>query len=300
MKKLFTLFLIIFGTACLYAQSTSTSALNSSAGKKHFVGEYMVKDGIPGIVIYVDQSGEHGLVMSEPGIHENKKGKLENLAKKKSVGDLGKDNKWITKLIPLYNEGKIPYIPSPKKVDKKLKNKYISDLLSKFNDSGKHNTKIIKDYCAKNNIDMSVFFPEQYWTTQLGDGTWYMAGNKELSYYADLIGLGEGYDKYYKGIQYKQLQNKWKEVQESLSQQAGDVVGMPTAVLSSTYISINPKLYAQFKLMHAINAKTMIMFYTLWDGTSDYFSRQGHKGKVTLWYGLMADDEIPVCAVSEF
>ncbi|MEE1173886.1 MAG: hypothetical protein U0K53_00225 [Paludibacteraceae bacterium] len=167
------------------------------------LGEYMVVDGIPSIVIYVDQTGQHGMVMSAVAFSEK-------------PYKYASDRKWISKCLSSKNwndwkkvnpENSIDresfegiYLEMPafdyKKFHKIAEKTDYNGLRGLTSEYGKENAVIIAKYCEENDIDMEEYCPDQVWASQLGDG-WYIPGNAELELYAQFLGqeIGKGYKK---------------------------------------------------------------------------------------------------------
>lgn len=165
------------------------------------LGEYMVVDGIPSIVIYVDQTGQHGMVMSAVAFSEK-------------PYKYASDRKYISKCLSSKSwnawknvnpENSIDresfegiYLEMPafdyKKFHKLLRKTDYNGLRGLTSEYGKENAIIIAKYCEENNIAMEDYCPDQVWATQLGDG-WYIPGNAELELYAQFLGheIGEGH-----------------------------------------------------------------------------------------------------------
>ncbi|MBR2204211.1 MAG: hypothetical protein IJ914_08520 [Prevotella sp.] len=140
------------------------------------LGDYMEIGGVPGFVFYLDESGEHGLVMSFYKMDEKDAKKLAkkgNLAEEKALR------------LALPEKEKI-------KVKSKEMDAYREDLASLLTDDGKYNRMAIADYCKKNNLDLSIFKGQDF-AAFLGDG-WFIPGDNELEKFAKFYvgGLGEG------------------------------------------------------------------------------------------------------------
>lgn len=184
-KSIFLLFLYIF-----------VSPVASFAQK---VGEAYVKDGIPCIIIYVDEASRSGLVMTTVP-------KPKALKAAKSVGN-SDNNKWF-------------YLsPESKKGERKLASEYFEEFYtyakcdtyevrtSKVSSadrlmtslSGKENMKNVIDYCNEKNIPMETFFPQFAWAKSLGPD-WYIPGVEELNLYVRMFGFDAIGKDYKQGI----------------------------------------------------------------------------------------------------
>lgn len=178
------------------------------------LGDYMEIDGVPSIVIYVDATGEHGLVMSATAHIENNKGIQRIFASKqweeyksRCINEFGKprpDFEAAYLEMPEYD------YKAYKKIRKKIMKKHLPALASMLTEKGKENAEKIADYCADNGLDMSIYFPDQVWAQALGEG-WFIPGNAEIELYADFLGegqeMGEDYAKNIFEIQKKD--KKW-------------------------------------------------------------------------------------------
>ncbi len=178
------------------------------------LGDYMEIDGIPSIVIYVDASGEHGLVMSATAHRDDIKNIQKIFASKhweeyksRCINEFGKPRP----------DFEAAYLDMPeydykayKKMRKNIMKKHLPALASMLTEKGKENAEKIADYCADNGIDMSIYFPDQTWAQSLGEG-WFIPGNAEIELYAVFLGegqeIGEDYAKSIFEIQKKD--KKW-------------------------------------------------------------------------------------------
>jgi len=177
--------------------------------KTYQFGDLIEKDGVTAIVVYVDQSGEHGLMMTpraffsqltEESIEAKKEIERRELkqifaltkstAKKYGVSEedyaMGMNAALEAELDLLDKAAVLPIMPSCKwtKAMRKEYDQHIKALLSSNTEFGKDNQKMIAEYCLNNGIAMDVFFPQFYWASQLGDD-WFIPGNHEL----ELFGL---------------------------------------------------------------------------------------------------------------
>lgn len=147
MKKLVTLFLACLTLCTVQAQ--------------YSVGDPYEKDGIKSVVIYVDKTGYHGLLMTVMGMDNNKSCKENRQA---SVKDM------------------------------EPAQEHLEAVYSLFTNDGLHNSQVVKNYCKERNVSMEKYFPNYAWAESLGEG-WYIPGDTELAYYSLLIGEGLGADK---------------------------------------------------------------------------------------------------------
>lgn len=168
-----------------------TTYVCSGTAQKYALGEHILIDDIPSIVIYVDSTGEHGLVMSATACYD--KHVVEQLFGtdewKYFTDDITTSAIQISRPSPGFEEA---YLAMPtfdyKKYEysKEKRQKQLALLRNKTSAYGKENTKIIANFCEENNLDMQEYFPEQVWASELGEG-WYIPGNAELELYAKCI-----------------------------------------------------------------------------------------------------------------
>ncbi len=156
------------------------------------LGDYMEIDGVPGFVFYLDESGEHGLVMSFPMMSQKKA------------------NKYVKKgLMTSEKAQRLCMSDKTKKIKVKSKDMaaYRKDLSALLGDEGKRNRTIIEDYCKEKNLDLAIFKGQDF-AANLGDG-WYIPGDKELTLFANFYSGGLGKDNY---ITNGKLNSRPKEV----------------------------------------------------------------------------------------
>lgn len=188
------------------------------------LGDLIEKDGIKALVVYVDESGEHGFMLSpraylgdecldEPeitGVNASFE-RAKTQAKKsfdmnaivtqyiikKACKKTGEDyvaisekaiqsmrDSFDTQLELLDMVAQMPRLTCPVKHKDKEWDEMYQNILSSNGEYGKENTQAILDYCIKNDVSMQDWFPEYYWVTQLGQD-WFIPGVHEL----ELIGL---------------------------------------------------------------------------------------------------------------
>lgn len=147
----------------------ATILLASFAYAQYAVGDYYELDGIPSIVVYVDQTGSHGMVMSYPAV-----------CSEKQVNALLKKNGIPRNLADRYLNGDIAYLQIQKK-DKNIVKDIKATVYSQMGGNGEENARIIIDYCTTHGITVEQYFEEQAWAEHLGNG-WYIPGDNELTY----------------------------------------------------------------------------------------------------------------------
>lgn len=153
--------------------------------QRYEVGQLIPQGTWSALVVYVDESGEHGLMMSPTALRDGTPA-LKYYAKKAgmSVEDLV-----AAMPLPLMSKGE-----KDSKIAKVMK-EMMSQNLNGTN--GVENCKNIADYCEANGLPMDAYFPEMAWAASLGDG-WFIPGTDELEIYANVIARGVG-KKNYKG-----------------------------------------------------------------------------------------------------
>ena len=186
----------------------------SLAAKAWEVGDFYPNDptGVPAVVVYVDESGEHGLIMSPRAfVDKNFDKVLASIAKGKKSMD-----KWNKKLKKTSVKGGanpaeidanlamsertyeavMEYLPNaPKLFDGKLKEKEEREMIEKIaaenTEYGEDNMKVVIAYCNANDVDMTKYFRNFDWALQLGEG-WFIPGNYELELFNKFFAEGVG------------------------------------------------------------------------------------------------------------
>ena len=164
---------------CLCAISTKALAIE--------VGDAVIVDGYPVIVIYVDETGEHGLYMTGTALTEEQFTASDEKANKYAEKYMAKQGIEQPADMPVLKYA-MPYIQYAKKmkVSGKLKKQIESDLLPKIGGKGEENLNVVKQFCSDKSVDMATFFPLEYWATQLGEG-WFIPGAEEIYYFRQMI-----------------------------------------------------------------------------------------------------------------
>lgn len=177
------------------------------------LGDVLVIDSMPCLVIYVDSTGQHGLVMS-PCCNDNSTiiGKNPHFRYIKGM-DLEKANR----MTPLC-------FPDSVVKEREMK-KDIAALIADNSIYGQENAKLIREYCQRNNLDMAAHFPDQHWTTLLGEG-WFIPGAYESELYAKFIMNGRPMGKE-GGLPQDEFYARVQEL-KALSQEIGDAYGLPS------------------------------------------------------------------------
>lgn len=164
---------------CLLAIFTKAQAIE--------VGDAAIVDGYPVVVIYVDESGEHGLYMTGTALTEEQFTGADAKANKTAEKYMKKHGLEMPEGMPEMKYP-MPFIKYAEKmkVSGKMKKQIESDLLPKIGGKGEENQKAIQQYCSEKSLDMATFFPLEYWATQLGEG-WYIPGAEEVIYFRQMI-----------------------------------------------------------------------------------------------------------------
>lgn len=187
--------------------------VTSIAAKAWEVGDFYAQDptGVPAVVVYVDESGEHGLIMSPLAMTEktyqnyikkkifekNKKKYDKQVAKayKKQGMDLAEIDAKIAQNNNIYSRIIEWYTNAPRLFDGDLteikERKAIEGVASQNNEYGEENQKAIVAYCEESDFDMEKYFRQNYWAEQLGEG-WFIPGNYELELYSKCYAQGFG------------------------------------------------------------------------------------------------------------
>lgn len=187
--------------------------VTSIAAKAWEVGDFYGQDptGVPAVVVYVDESGEHGLIMSPLAMTEktyqnyikkkifekNKKKYDKQVAKayKKPGMDLAEIDAKIAQNNNIYSRIIEWYTNAPRLFDGDLteikERKAIEGVASQNNEYGEENQKAIVAYCEESDFDMEKYFRQNYWAEQLGEG-WFIPGNYELELYSKCYAQGFG------------------------------------------------------------------------------------------------------------
>ncbi|MBP5650349.1 MAG: hypothetical protein J6X01_04650 [Bacteroidales bacterium] len=220
MKKLLLSFLLLCTILVVQAQ------------ERYHVGQMVPQGKFIAMVIYVDETGEHGLMISPVALPENNllvKDMLKARAKEAGVSV----------------EDYIPQLPTPLMVkgekDSKIAKVQKAMMAENLNGtSGEENCKNIVSYCSKNGISLDDYFPEVAWAISLGEG-WFIPGMDEIEIYANVItnGAGVGLGKFTgnKADQYRQELQKQAIDNSSVTLDKALLLrpGFPQRIGSSTF-----------------------------------------------------------------
>lgn len=197
-------------------------SLGLIAQQRYEIGDVVPQGTWNALVVYVDESGQHGLLMS-PTAWRTGTFILKQAAKKAglSVEDFAAQ-------LPL------PLMPAGEG-DTKIRKVQKAMLQNNLNGvTGVENSQNIANYCEENGLPMETYFPEVYWASQLGDG-WFIPGTAELELYAQTIAYGVG-KKNYKG-NYLHADKKRQALNQQIIEREGQNVGVffPQYIGSSTF-----------------------------------------------------------------
>ncbi len=195
------------------------------------VGDIMLVDGYPTIVIYTDETGEHGLVCSSKAISNLEfESIVKNKIKKEDMGEEEAKEAALTEI------GR-PLLVYMNRDDKQVRKN--TEALSASNSIyGKENAEQILAYCEANDIDMAAYFPEQYWAMQMGDG-WFIPGVYELELYTKFLTNGRELGKKGKlvGKAYSEFLIRNSAICGKVVEDYGTSFTLPYKAISSTLIN---------------------------------------------------------------
>lgn len=180
------------------------------------VGDYYDVDGVPSVVIWVDETGEHGLRLSPAASSSefDPKGNMyykddglvvgaikKNVftgdivvlattkkAKEEATARWEKYHKRYEDLAGWYGEH---LWENNKERTKKVQEIDITELLASNCEYGETNMKSILEFCDKNGYDMKTYFPSHYWATTIGD-KWFIPGAHEAELISQSVTKGLG------------------------------------------------------------------------------------------------------------
>lgn len=178
MRKIFIILCTVMCSVCVNGQK---------------LGDYMEIDGVPGFVFYLDETGEHGLVMSMwPIMVGWEKTQTKSLRKEGIITE-----EHMKKLS--FSKEEMKKMSKNKSSHKEMK-KYYSELSKLLGDDGEENRKIIQEYCNNNNLPLSIF-KGQAFAASLGEG-WFIPGDNEVTKFSIFLagGVGENFLIPYKNL----------------------------------------------------------------------------------------------------
>lgn len=197
------------------------------------VGDIMLVDGIPAIVISTDETGQHGLVCSSMAVTSNDvKYEASQIMLKEKLSEEEAREKVLSRMtVPV-----LMYL----NIDNKQMKQYVADLATSSSIYGKENAELIRTYCKDNDVDMATYFPEQYWATQLGEG-WFIPGVYELEQYVAFLTDGHKVvgkkikASHMKASDEKAVNAKIKEIEATSEKELGTAIKLSTTAKSSTF-----------------------------------------------------------------
>lgn len=177
MKRLVVLLALAVSSAALFAQS-------------YKVGDAVLMDGIPCVVIEVDGTGQHGMVMSLPPTFK----KMKEVAK---IVKKGGEPEWF-------------YVPKKVKGKEiKQNSKYLEEYFERYKDqdtvkvkltnvlsvtrqisgrSGKDDIQNALEFCESEGLNFEKVFPIHNWALSLGP-EWFLPGLEECKVLAEFYGI---------------------------------------------------------------------------------------------------------------
>lgn len=259
----------------------------SSFAQFHKIGEAFVKDGVPCIVINVDESGKHGLAMSLVP-------KPKALKAAKKTGEhkwfyiqkklTGKDKKLI-------NEYRAEYYNRNKCESLKIREtRFTAPTRTVTSLSGKENMKNVIDYCNDKGIAMEMYFPEYHWAQSLGDG-WFIPGAEEIEMFIKIY----GYEAF--GIKHAQgISAHAKSTKTALNTYTSSLQELADSDDTSCFQDAYPPMFT------TIQSSTMVNSGKTAESSCSLEMTQALTGKS--WYDMTRASSSPlkpyVCAVCEF
>ncbi|MBQ6776932.1 MAG: hypothetical protein IJP52_01270 [Paludibacteraceae bacterium] len=208
-----------------------------TAAQTYKVGDIMVKDNIPCLVVYVDSTGQHGLIMTPPALREQdfdgwKKRTLSLLedqkvfaqryakrqAHKRKSRFRGSQEQIdsicdLTRRVVTAME-KMPRLPYHPEIRERQMQEREEAIVSRCGGQGIANREQISQYCAENGILMALYFPEIYWASLLGND-WFIPGTEETTLILGSLygGVGRQYRIPYK---YRRRKHRYEHVYQPL------------------------------------------------------------------------------------
>ena len=180
-------------------------------------GDYYQEDSLDCVIIKVNEDGRSGLVMTLPGFItignlpvllggvDAIQTVVDNVVAFSSMQNLREGKKAIAKANTQKNVGQ-------GFMEKRLE--YLLSMSGSMGESGGENFRVVKDYCMENGLSMEEYFPEYAYVAQWGEG-WFVPGDKELAYLADVIGYGLESESY-KGIGASEFNSRIDEVNRKI------------------------------------------------------------------------------------
>lgn len=171
--------------------------------------------GVPSVVVFVDQTGAHGLIMSPAGGYSKEKSiarDIKNIkSHKKTYSKLylrrekAIMSKYKIDITPVEGyknqadelfDAVIEWLPSmplmyASKINEKQEREMLSKVAPQMTGYGAQDQQMIIEYCEENGVSLPEYFSSIDWALKLGDG-WFIPGNYELELFASSISSGLG------------------------------------------------------------------------------------------------------------
>lgn len=148
--------------------------------QKYETGQIINIDGHTAIVVYVDSTGEHGLLAGPSlALYDKKKYSPKKFVEKKFSGDKKKHN-----ALRYFEQGKLGIVLKAQLTEdeeENLRKPAFDSLTSRMGDV---NQRYISHYCEQKGLDIAKFFPEYAWAQSLGEG-WFIGGIEEVNRYVN-------------------------------------------------------------------------------------------------------------------
>ena len=193
--------------------------VTSIAAKAWEVGDFYDQDptGVPALVVYVDESGEHGLIMAPQAFTDKdykdfckeidkSKEKYEKAAEKlsKKMGAIDLRENEYSQVVNWLQTAPRYYFEKVK--NNKITKSVYAEIATMTNEYGMENQNAIIAYCKEKNIDLETYFFATTWAIQLGEG-WFIPGNHELELFS--MNFSEGLGKDIKYQTWLDRHNEW-------------------------------------------------------------------------------------------
>ena len=199
------------------------------AGQHYKVGDIMVKDNIPCLVVYVDSTGQHGLIMTPQALREqdiegwtkrtlslleDQKTFAQRYAKRqahKRKSRFRGSQEQIDSICAFTQQTvaameQMPRLPYHPEIHERALQEHERAVAARCGGNGMSNREQISQYCAEQGILMATYFPEVYWASLLG-GDWFIPGTEETTLM--LKSLRGGVGRQYR-IPYKYRRRKYR------------------------------------------------------------------------------------------
>lgn len=189
--------------------------------------------GVPSIVVYVDNTGEHGMIMSPAGGYRTEKQiqkdiksvrhtmRLESRYKKIQQAEAMKHGIDVALLDECLEQARttcetvlewLPNMPFThlSKITEKQERDMLRNIASQMTGYGAKDQQMIIDYCKANNINLQEYFYLIDWALKLGEG-WFIPGNYDLELYSHAFSPGLGIVRKYNEMTQESATWAWKK-----------------------------------------------------------------------------------------